>query len=182
MLSGMIAIPCVTAAEFLPSSNQRLASLADCRRVESAVARRDWEYPSVWQLGLREWTLLWMERKRGLEQWGVCVASEQYVWICRVMISAVLPLITSVWHGLVYLACPGRGGVSSIVCVAVSQMTVLTLPLLSCRVLRPPGGASNISFGTDETPPVRKNKMGSNIFLEPDDPHAHRRSNPPGTS
>ncbi|XP_031672643.1 jupiter microtubule associated homolog 1-like isoform X1 [Oncorhynchus kisutch] len=50
----------------------------------------------------------------------------------------------------------------------------------SSRVLRPPGGASNISFGTDETPPVRKNKMGSNIFLEPDDPHAHRRSNPPG--
>lgn len=84
----------------------------------------------------------------------------------------------------VYLACPGRGGVSSIVCVcvAVSQMTDLTLPLLSCRVLRPPGGASNISFGTDEAPPVRKNKLGSNIFLEPDDPHAHRRSNPPGTS
>ncbi|XP_036794865.1 jupiter microtubule associated homolog 1 isoform X2 [Oncorhynchus mykiss] len=50
----------------------------------------------------------------------------------------------------------------------------------SSRVLRPPGGASNISFGTDETPPVRKNKLGSNIFLEPDDPHAHRRSNPPG--
>uniref|UniRef100_A0A674DTP4 Jupiter microtubule associated homolog 1b n=1 Tax=Salmo trutta TaxID=8032 RepID=A0A674DTP4_SALTR len=50
----------------------------------------------------------------------------------------------------------------------------------SSRVLRPPGGASNISFGTDEAPPVRKNKMGSNIFLEPDDPHAHRRSNPPG--
>ncbi|KAL0993096.1 hypothetical protein UPYG_G00103180 [Umbra pygmaea] len=50
----------------------------------------------------------------------------------------------------------------------------------SSRVLRPPGGASNISFGTDETPPVRKNKMASNIFAEPDDPHAHRRSNPPG--
>ncbi|XP_055754580.1 jupiter microtubule associated homolog 1-like isoform X1 [Salvelinus fontinalis] len=50
----------------------------------------------------------------------------------------------------------------------------------SSRVLRPPGGASNITFGTDEAPPVRKNKMGSNIFLEPDDPHAHRRSNPPG--
>ncbi|XP_019906181.2 jupiter microtubule associated homolog 1 isoform X2 [Esox lucius] len=50
----------------------------------------------------------------------------------------------------------------------------------AARVLRPPGGASNISFGTDETPPVRKNKMASNIFAEPDDPHAHRRSNPPG--
>ncbi|KAL4657941.1 hematological and neurological expressed 1 protein-like [Arapaima gigas] len=51
----------------------------------------------------------------------------------------------------------------------------------SSRVLRPPGGVSNISFGTDEEkPPVRKNRMASNIFAEPDDPHAHRRNNPPG--
>lgn len=50
----------------------------------------------------------------------------------------------------------------------------------SSRVLRPPGGASNISFGTDDDKPVRKNKMASNIFAEPDDPHAHRRNNPPG--
>ncbi|XP_073692956.1 jupiter microtubule associated homolog 1b [Garra rufa] len=50
----------------------------------------------------------------------------------------------------------------------------------SSRVLRPPGGASNISFGTDEEQPPRKNKMASSIFAEPDDPHAHRRNNPPG--
>ncbi|TRY95689.1 hypothetical protein DNTS_022106 [Danionella cerebrum] len=50
----------------------------------------------------------------------------------------------------------------------------------SSRVLRPPGGASNISFGSDEEKPVKKNKMASNIFSEPDDPHAHRRNNPPG--
>ncbi|XP_077058283.1 jupiter microtubule associated homolog 1b isoform X2 [Siphateles boraxobius] len=50
----------------------------------------------------------------------------------------------------------------------------------SSRVLRPPGGASNISFGTDEEKPARKNKMASSIFAEPDDPHAHRRNNPPG--
>ncbi|XP_051988980.1 jupiter microtubule associated homolog 1-like [Xyrauchen texanus] len=50
----------------------------------------------------------------------------------------------------------------------------------SSRVLRPPGGASNISFGTDEEKPVRKNKMASSIFAGPDDPHAHRRNNPPG--
>ncbi|KAJ8404235.1 hypothetical protein AAFF_G00340080 [Aldrovandia affinis] len=51
----------------------------------------------------------------------------------------------------------------------------------SSRVLRPPGGASNISFGTDEDKaPVRKNRTASNIFAEPDDPHAHRRNNPPG--
>uniref|UniRef100_A0AAZ3PCE1 Jupiter microtubule associated homolog 1b n=1 Tax=Oncorhynchus tshawytscha TaxID=74940 RepID=A0AAZ3PCE1_ONCTS len=51
----------------------------------------------------------------------------------------------------------------------------------SSRVLRPPGGASNITFGNDEEkPPNRKNKMASNIFAEPDDPHAHRRNNPPG--
>ncbi|XP_010871274.1 jupiter microtubule associated homolog 1a isoform X1 [Esox lucius] len=51
----------------------------------------------------------------------------------------------------------------------------------SSRVLCPPGGASNISFGNDEEkPPCRKNKMASNIFAEPDDPHAHRRNNPPG--
>ncbi|XP_071390626.1 jupiter microtubule associated homolog 1-like [Centroberyx affinis] len=49
----------------------------------------------------------------------------------------------------------------------------------SSRVLRPPGGASNISFGTDDDTPQRKNKMASNIFAEPDDPHAHRRNNPP---
>ncbi|CAL8314046.1 unnamed protein product [Arctogadus glacialis] len=49
----------------------------------------------------------------------------------------------------------------------------------SSRVLRPPGGASNISFGTDEESTPRKNKMASNIFAEPDDPHAHRRNNPP---
>ncbi|KAM6957058.1 jupiter microtubule associated homolog 1-like [Aplochiton taeniatus] len=49
----------------------------------------------------------------------------------------------------------------------------------SSRVLRPPGGGSNISFGTDEQPPVRKNKMASSIFDGPDDPHAHRRNNPP---
>ncbi|XP_059203518.1 jupiter microtubule associated homolog 1-like [Centropristis striata] len=50
----------------------------------------------------------------------------------------------------------------------------------SSRVLGPPGGASSISFGTDDddsTP--RKNKMASNIFAEPVDPHAHRRNNPP---
>ncbi|XP_052407232.1 jupiter microtubule associated homolog 1-like isoform X1 [Carassius gibelio] len=50
----------------------------------------------------------------------------------------------------------------------------------SSRVLCPPGGASNISFGTDDEKPVRKNKMASSIFAEPDDPHAHRRNNPPG--
>ncbi|XP_061080820.1 jupiter microtubule associated homolog 1-like [Conger conger] len=51
----------------------------------------------------------------------------------------------------------------------------------SSRVLRPPGGSSSISFGTDEDkPPARKNRTASNIFAEPDDPHAHRRNNPPG--
>ncbi|XP_076866393.1 jupiter microtubule associated homolog 1b [Brachyhypopomus gauderio] len=50
----------------------------------------------------------------------------------------------------------------------------------SSRVLRPPGGASNICFGSDEEKPTRKNRMASNIFAEPDDPHAHRRNNPPG--
>ncbi|XP_054616571.1 jupiter microtubule associated homolog 1-like [Dunckerocampus dactyliophorus] len=50
----------------------------------------------------------------------------------------------------------------------------------SSRVLRPPGGASSFSFGTDEnTTPQRKNKMASSIFAEPEDPHAHRRNNPP---
>ncbi|XP_041831614.1 jupiter microtubule associated homolog 1-like isoform X1 [Melanotaenia boesemani] len=50
----------------------------------------------------------------------------------------------------------------------------------SSRVLRPPGGDSSFSFGTDEnTTPQRKNKMASSIFAEPDDPHAHRRNNPP---
>uniref|UniRef100_A0A673L3Q5 Hematological and neurological expressed 1 protein-like n=1 Tax=Sinocyclocheilus rhinocerous TaxID=307959 RepID=A0A673L3Q5_9TELE len=47
-------------------------------------------------------------------------------------------------------------------------------------VLRPPGGGSNICFGTDEEKPVKKNKMASSIFAEPEDPHAHRRNNPPG--
>ncbi|KAG5278985.1 hypothetical protein AALO_G00104880 [Alosa alosa] len=50
----------------------------------------------------------------------------------------------------------------------------------SSRVLRPPGGASNISFGADEEKSTRKNKMASSIFAEPEDPHAHRRNNPPG--
>lgn len=51
----------------------------------------------------------------------------------------------------------------------------------SSRVLRPPGGGSNISFGTEEEKPAaRKDKMASSIFAEPDDPHAHRRNNPPG--
>ncbi|XP_047671628.1 jupiter microtubule associated homolog 1b [Tachysurus fulvidraco] len=49
----------------------------------------------------------------------------------------------------------------------------------SSRVLRPPGGNSNICFGTDEERPARKNRMASNIFAEPEDPHAHRRNNPP---
>ncbi|KAF7654244.1 hypothetical protein LDENG_00072430 [Lucifuga dentata] len=53
----------------------------------------------------------------------------------------------------------------------------------SSRVLRPPGGDSTISFGTDEnTTPQRKNKMASTIFAEPEDPHAHRRNNPPSNS
>ncbi|KAI4905565.1 hypothetical protein NFI96_011592 [Prochilodus magdalenae] len=52
---------------------------------------------------------------------------------------------------------------------------------LSIRVLRPPGGGSNISFGAEEDKPAaRKDKMASNIFAEPEDPHAHRRNNPPG--
>ncbi|XP_060774550.1 jupiter microtubule associated homolog 1a [Neoarius graeffei] len=51
----------------------------------------------------------------------------------------------------------------------------------SSRVLRPPGGGSNICFGTEEEKSVtRKNKMASSIFAEPEDPHAHRRNNPPG--
>ncbi|XP_069023998.1 jupiter microtubule associated homolog 1a [Embiotoca jacksoni] len=51
----------------------------------------------------------------------------------------------------------------------------------SSRVLRPPGGGSNISFGADEgKPPVRKNKMASSVFAEPEDPYANRRNNPPG--
>ncbi|XP_013870385.1 hematological and neurological expressed 1 protein [Austrofundulus limnaeus] len=50
----------------------------------------------------------------------------------------------------------------------------------SSRVLRPPGGDSNFSLGADDnTTPQRKNKMASSIFAEPDDPHAHRRNNPP---
>ncbi|XP_062264544.1 jupiter microtubule associated homolog 1-like isoform X1 [Platichthys flesus] len=50
----------------------------------------------------------------------------------------------------------------------------------SSRVLRPPGGETSFVFGTDEnTTPQRKNKMASSIFGEPEDPHAHRRNNPP---
>ncbi|XP_030263402.1 jupiter microtubule associated homolog 1 isoform X2 [Sparus aurata] len=50
----------------------------------------------------------------------------------------------------------------------------------SSRVLRPPGGETSFSFGTDENAtPQRKSKMASSIFAEPDDPHAHRRNNPP---
>ncbi|KAA8595414.1 hypothetical protein FQN60_012549 [Etheostoma spectabile] len=48
------------------------------------------------------------------------------------------------------------------------------------RVLRPPGGGSNITFGADEKkPPVRKDKMASSVFAEPEDPYANRRNNPP---
>lgn len=50
----------------------------------------------------------------------------------------------------------------------------------SSRVLRPPGGASNISFGTEEEKPARANKMASSVFAEPEDPYANRRNNPPG--
>ncbi|XP_029364632.1 jupiter microtubule associated homolog 1 [Echeneis naucrates] len=49
----------------------------------------------------------------------------------------------------------------------------------SSRVLRPPGGDSSFSFGTDDNSTPRKNKMASSIFAEPEDPHAHRRNNPP---
>ncbi|XP_022608292.1 jupiter microtubule associated homolog 1 [Seriola dumerili] len=50
----------------------------------------------------------------------------------------------------------------------------------SSRVLRPPGGDSSFTFGTDDnSTPQRKNKMASSIFAEPEDPHAHRRNNPP---
>lgn len=49
----------------------------------------------------------------------------------------------------------------------------------SSRVLRPPGGASSFAFGNEEETTPRKNKMASSIFAEPDDPHAHRRNNPP---
>ncbi|XP_019939228.1 jupiter microtubule associated homolog 1a [Paralichthys olivaceus] len=51
----------------------------------------------------------------------------------------------------------------------------------SSRVLRPPGGGSNITLGADEgKPPARKNKMASSVFAEPEDPYANRRNNPPG--
>lgn len=51
----------------------------------------------------------------------------------------------------------------------------------SSRVLRPPGGGSNITLGADEgKPPPRKNKMASSVFAEPEDPYANRRNNPPG--
>ncbi|KAL3066870.1 hypothetical protein OYC64_016758 [Pagothenia borchgrevinki] len=51
----------------------------------------------------------------------------------------------------------------------------------SSRILRPPGGASNISLGPDgDKPPVRKNKMASSVFAEPEDLYANRRNNPPG--
>lgn len=58
----------------------------------------------------------------------------------------------------------------------------LSPPLSLCRVLRPPGGGSNISLGAEEEkPPARKNKMASSVFAEPEDPYANRRNNPPGT-
>uniref|UniRef100_A0A8C2X9Y3 Jupiter microtubule associated homolog 1a n=1 Tax=Cyclopterus lumpus TaxID=8103 RepID=A0A8C2X9Y3_CYCLU len=61
----------------------------------------------------------------------------------------------------------------------VTVLTDLSLPLL--RVLRPPGGASNFTLGADEDkPPVRKNKMASSVFAEPEDLYANRRNNPPG--
>ncbi|KAM6941784.1 jupiter microtubule associated homolog 1a [Lycodopsis pacificus] len=51
----------------------------------------------------------------------------------------------------------------------------------SSRVLRPPGGASNFTLGAnEEKPPVRKDKMASSVFAEPEDPYANRRNNPPG--
>ncbi|RXM34223.1 Hematological and neurological expressed 1-like protein [Acipenser ruthenus] len=54
----------------------------------------------------------------------------------------------------------------------------------SSRVLRPPGGDSNICFGNgkEETvpQPTRKNRTASNIFGVPEDPYASRRNNPPG--
>ncbi|XP_013855192.1 hematological and neurological expressed 1 protein [Austrofundulus limnaeus] len=51
----------------------------------------------------------------------------------------------------------------------------------SSRVLRPPGGGSNISLGAEEEKaPARKNKMASSVFAEPEDPYANRRNNPPG--
>lgn len=57
---------------------------------------------------------------------------------------------------------------------------IIILHLLLLRVLRPPGGETSFTFGTDDnTTPQRKNKMASSIFAEPDDPHAHRRNNPP---
>ncbi|XP_028268914.1 jupiter microtubule associated homolog 1-like [Parambassis ranga] len=49
----------------------------------------------------------------------------------------------------------------------------------SSRVLRPPGGESSFTLGADENSTPRKNKMASSIFAEPEDPHAHRRNNPP---
>ncbi|KAK0133119.1 Jupiter microtubule associated 1 [Merluccius polli] len=84
------------------------------------------------------------------------------------------------WEGLlldpaVWRVGPGaaqNGGVS----LTSSYKSFL---LSSTRVLRPPGGASNISFGTEDESTPRKNKMASNIFAGPDDPHAHRRNNPP---
>lgn len=61
------------------------------------------------------------------------------------------------------------------------QLSVTVLTFSLSRVLRPPGGGSNISFGADEEkPPVRKNKMASSVFAEPEDPYANRRNNPPG--
>ncbi|XP_068447915.1 jupiter microtubule associated homolog 1-like isoform X1 [Clinocottus analis] len=51
----------------------------------------------------------------------------------------------------------------------------------SSRVLRPPGGASNFTLGADaDKPPVRKDKMASSVFAEPEDLYANRRNNPPG--
>ncbi|XP_026181358.1 jupiter microtubule associated homolog 2 [Mastacembelus armatus] len=53
----------------------------------------------------------------------------------------------------------------------------------SSRVLQPPGGGSSNLFGgyEDNSASRRPNKMASNIFGPPEDPHGvPKRSNPPG--
>uniref|UniRef100_A0A8C4S911 Jupiter microtubule associated homolog 1a n=1 Tax=Erpetoichthys calabaricus TaxID=27687 RepID=A0A8C4S911_ERPCA len=53
----------------------------------------------------------------------------------------------------------------------------------SSRVLQPPGGSSNITFGTgdgDQKQSSWPSKTVTNIFGGPVDPHAGRRNNPPG--
>ncbi|XP_039596126.1 jupiter microtubule associated homolog 1b [Polypterus senegalus] len=53
----------------------------------------------------------------------------------------------------------------------------------SSRVLQPPGGSSNITFGTgdgDQKQSLWPSKTATNIFGGPVDPHAGRRNNPPG--